>query len=69
MAIPCVEWWVEPPSLGIQVLCAELGLAARHLGDISLHEGSGAEAEAMAACEKMEKNEPWAENNVCFNEG
>jgi hypothetical protein len=41
------------------VLCAELGLAARHLGDISLHGGSDAEAEAAAACELMEKNEPW----------
>jgi len=41
------------------VLCAELGLAARHLGDISLHGGGDAKAEAAAACELMEKNEPW----------
>ena len=41
----------------IFTVCAELGLAARHLGDVSLHGGSGAEEEARAACEKMEKND------------
>lgn len=44
-------------ALIFTVLCAELGLAARHLGDISLHGGSNAEAEAAAACELMEKND------------
>lgn len=39
------------------VLCAKLGLAARHLGDISLHGRSDAAAEAAAACEKMDKND------------
>mmetsp|Transcript_67860 Transcript_67860/g.111585 ORF Transcript_67860/g.111585 Transcript_67860/m.111585 type:complete len:234 (-) Transcript_67860:140-841(-) len=41
----------------IFTVCAELGLAARHLGDVSLHGGSGAEEEARAACETMEKND------------